>query len=362
MTIDSAINTIKEGTPDKESIKFLLELDNKADQERLFSEAYEIKVQNVGKKVYFRGIIEFSNICEKNCYYCGVRRGNRNVKRYQMTEDQALKAAMWSFENKFGSVVIQAGERTDRKYVDQIERIVRRIKEESQGKLGITLSLGEQAIETYKRWFDAGAHRYLLRIESSNEDLYKKLHPSDHSYTERVRCIEFLRQTGYQVGTGVMIGLPYQTTDHLADDIIFFRNMDIDMIGMGPFITHKDTPMKDSFEDFESVKERQFNLSLKMIAVARLLMKDINIASTTALQALKPTGRELGLLAGANVIMPNITDIEYRPYYQLYDDKPCINEGYGECNSCLQRRIEFIGETVGLNEWGDPVHFKKRNL
>ncbi|MGE5681478.1 MAG: [FeFe] hydrogenase H-cluster radical SAM maturase HydE, partial [Bacillota bacterium] len=184
----------------------------------------------------------------------------------------------------------------------------------------------------------------------------------DHSYTERVRCIEFLRQTGYQVGTGVMIGLPYQTTDHLADDIIFFRNMDIDMIGMGPFITHKDTPMKDSFEDFESVKERQFNLSLKMIAVARLLMKDINIASTTALQALKPTGRELGLLAGANVIMPNITDIEYRPYYQLYDDKPCINEGYGECNSCLQRRIEFIGETVGLNEWGDPVHFKKRNL
>ncbi|MGE5681705.1 MAG: radical SAM protein, partial [Bacillota bacterium] len=145
MTIDSAINTIKEGTPDKESIKFLLELDNKADQERLFSEAYEIKVQNVGKKVYFRGIIEFSNICEKNCYYCGVRRGNRNVKRYQMTEDQALKAAMWSFENKFGSVVIQAGERTDRKYVDLIERIVRRIKEESQGKLGITLSLGEQA-------------------------------------------------------------------------------------------------------------------------------------------------------------------------------------------------------------------------
>lgn len=362
MTTDEAISILEAGIPDKGCIKYLLELSSKDEQEKLCKKAYEIKEYYLGRKVFFRGIIEFSNLCRKNCYYCGVRRDNKSVKRYQMTEEQALHDAMWSLQNRFGSIVIQAGERTDRNFIELIERLVKRIKKESAGKLGITLSLGEQSKDTYERWFQAGAHRYLLRIETSNGELYSKLHPGDHLFQERLRCLESLKETGYQVGTGVMIGLPGQTADHLADDIIFFKNMDIDMIGMGPFIIHKDTPLADCFDDFESIKNRQFELSLKMIAAARILLKDVNIAATTALQALKPNGRELGLLSGANIIMPNVTDVEYRKYYQLYENKPCINEGYGECNNCLRMRLEAIGETIGFDEWGDPKHFlNKKN-
>lgn len=360
MKFETAIDNLELSRPDKESLMFLLDLKSKEDCERLYSKAYDMKAKYVGKKVFFRGIVEFSNLCEKNCYYCGLRRENKFVKRYKMTESQALRDAKWAFDNKFGSIVIQAGERTDKAFAKLIEKLILKIKEESNGKLGITLSLGEQEKDTYKRWFDAGAHRYLLRIESSNEDLYKTLHPSDHSFAKRIKSLETLSHLGYQLGSGVMIGLPGQTTEHLADDILFFRNMDFDMIGMGPFIIHKDTPLAEGFTNFEELKERQLELSLKMIAVSRILLKDVNIASTTALQALKPDGRELGLLAGANVIMPNITDIEFRPYYQLYENKPCINEGYGECNSCLKRRIEFLGETIGLNEWGDPIHFSRK--
>ncbi|MEI7812087.1 MAG: [FeFe] hydrogenase H-cluster radical SAM maturase HydE [Ignavibacteria bacterium] len=361
MDLEQSLFEVETGNAGRENLTFLLGLEDKTEKETLYKRAYAVKEKYIGRKVYFRGLIELSNICQKDCCYCGVRKSNKNVQRYQMTEEQAVKSAMWSYKNSYGSIVIQAGERADEKYIAKIENIVKRIKEESGGHLGITLSLGEQSKETYQRWFEAGAHRYLLRIESSNEALYKQIHPADHIYADRIHCLQYLRETGYQVGTGVMIGLPNQTIGHLAEDLLFFKSIDADMIGMGPYIIHKETPMVDSFVDFNSLKKRQFELSLKMIACARLLLKDVNIASTTALQALKATGRELGLLAGANIIMPNITDTEYRAFYQLYEDKPCINENAGDCIDCLQKRIEFIGETIGLDEWGDSVHFSARN-
>ncbi len=344
-----------------DEIKFLLSITSKSEMQKLFDAAYQVKVSNVGKTVFFRGIVEFSNICEKDCYYCGIRRSNDSMERYMMKEEEILDAAKWAMDNRYGSIVLQSGENTSPSFVDFIERLLKKIKKVSEGKLGITLSLGEQTKDAYRRWMHAGAHRYLLRIETSNEKLYRKLHPADHVFSERMKCLEYLRKLGYQVGTGVMIGLPYQTIDDLASDILFFRKIDADMIGMGPYIVHRDTPLAGSFPDFEKIKEYQLNLSLKMIAVTRLILKDVNIASTTALQSLNPTGREMGLLAGANIIMPNITDTKYRASYRLYDDKPCIDENSSMCKNCLERRIASIGESIGYDEWGDSMHFKKRH-
>jgi len=343
----------------KDDLVYLLGLTQRAAMERLFGRAYEVKLRYVGGKVYFRGIIEFSNICSKDCFYCGIRKSNRNVVRYRMSEEEILEGARFAYESNYGSVVLQSGERRDRRFTAFVEKTVRAIKELSGGKLGITLSLGEQSEETYRRWFEAGAHRYLLRIETSDEALYGRLHPRDHSFKKRLECLDVLKKLGYQVGTGVMIGLPGQTLDNLADDILFFEKMDVAMIGMGPYLVHKDTPLSSEVSDFEAIKERQLDLALKMIAVTRLYLRDVNIASTTALQALAPTGREMGLRAGANIIMPNITVTRYRSSYQLYDNKPCLDENAGFCRACLEQKIESIGETIGYNEWGDSPHFRK---
>jgi biotin synthase len=341
-----------------EDMKLLLSLSNKTEMQYLFEKAYQIKSDCVGKKVYFRGIIELSNICEKDCYYCGIRKSNLSQRRYLMTEDEILSAADWAFKNNYGSIVLQSGENTSNSFVSFIEKIIIEIKKLSNGRLGITLSLGEQLDSVYRKWFEAGAHRYLLRIETSNEELYGKLHPEKHSFKRRLNCLAHLGKTGYQLGTGVMIGLPYQTIDDLVNDMIFFKKVDADMIGMGPYIVHKDTPLAESLPDFEKIKEYQLNLSLKMIAVTRIFLKDVNIASTTALQSLNPTGREMGLLAGANIIMPNITETKYRAAYQLYDNKPCLDENSSMCRNCLEKRISSIGETIGYGEWGDSKHFK----
>ena len=196
----------------KEELKFLLEINDKENLDKLFSKAYEVKLKNIGNKVFFRGIIEFSNICIKDCYYCGIRKSNKDVERFLMKEDEILKGAIWAYENNYGSIVLQSGERNDDIFVDFIENILLKIKKETDGKLGITISLGEQKEEVYKRWFNAGAHRYLLRIETSNKELYKKLHPENHDFEKRKNCLTILKETGYQVGTGVMIGLPFQTT------------------------------------------------------------------------------------------------------------------------------------------------------
>jgi biotin synthase len=327
----------------------------------LLKQAGELKLQTVGNKVYFRGLIELSNVCEKDCLYCGIRKSNSKVERYNLTDEEVLEAAEFAGREKFGSIVIQSGEVTNEQYVARIERLITKIKSAVNNKLGITLSLGEQTEAVYKRWFAAGAHRYLLRIESSNPDLYRKLHPDDghHEYEQRLRALNAIRKTGYQTGTGVMIGTPGQTLEDLAGDLLFFRDFDIDMVGMGPFIEHEDTPFNTSAGDALSLLAR-FNLSLKMVSILRLMMPEINIAATTALQAIDPLGREKAVRAGANIIMPNITPGRYRNSYLLYNNKPCTDEEPGQCTGCLDARLALADSEIGYGEWGDSLHFRNK--
>ncbi|MDP8267069.1 MAG: [FeFe] hydrogenase H-cluster radical SAM maturase HydE [Candidatus Aceula meridiana] len=342
-----------------EIIRWLKEEDPRRLKE-LYLRAYAVKLKNVGNHVFFRGIIELSNICQKDCLYCGIRKSNARVERFLMSKQEILESSKSALDMQYGSLVLQSGERTDLEFVDFVEDVVREIKalRDSNNSLGITLSLGEQTQETYQRWFDAGAHRYLLRIETSNSKLYEELHPADHSFSERLNCLEVLRKVGYQVGTGVMIGLPYQTVEDLADDILFFKDKDIDMIGMGPYLVHKDTPLAESIQ--EDIRKKNLELGLKMIALTRIHLQDVNIAATTALQALSLSGREMGLQSGANIIMPNITHTKYRKFYQLYEDKPCLDENASLCRDCLSQRIDSIGEEIGYNQWGDSPHFLKK--
>ena len=327
----------------------------------LFHEARACAVEHVGPKVYFRGIIELGNICTKDCSYCGIRSGNPSVNRYQMTSEEILAAALEAFEMNYGSVVLQAGERQDEAFIRLIEEVIQGIKTLSGSKLGITLSLGEQTAETYGRWFKAGAHRYLLRIETSNPALYGKLHPEDHFFEVRLDCLRSLKRIGYQTGTGVMIGLPWQTHKDLAGDILFFERENIDMIGMGPYIPHVDSPLaKDVRGGYDAAEN--FRLGLVMIALTRLFLKDVNIAAATALQAIDPEGREKGVLAGANIIMPNITPVKYRGDYQLYEGKPCLDEDARKCSGCLELRVRNAGAEIGYGEWGDSVRFLKRPM
>lgn len=326
--------------------------------EELYRAAYACKLKYVGPKVYFRGLIEVSNICTKNCYYCGIRRDHRTLERFSMTEEEILEAAKTAYDLGYGSIVLQAGERQDASFTSLIEEVLCNIKEITSSRLGITLSLGEQSAETYERWFRAGAHRYLLRIETSDPGLYSKLHPADHSLEVRKQCLRALREIGYQVGTGVMIGLPFQTKEHLVGDLLFFQEEDVDMIGMGPYIPHSGTPL--TWPEGLYDPEDHLRLGLVMVALARLLMRDVNIAAATALQTLDPCGREKGIAAGANIIMPNSTPTVYRRLYQLYDNKPCLEENASQCRSCLERRICGAGDEVGYREWGDPPHFAKR--
>ena len=344
----------------RDEMGWLLDLSDRDQIELLHKKAYAMKQRFVGNTVYFRGIIEFSNICRKNCYYCGIRRSNPNTTRYQMTEEEIVNAAVWTSQREYGSLVLQSGERNEPQFIDVVERILLRIREQCRGELGITLSLGEQLEETYQRWFDAGAHRYLLRIETSNKELYQKLHPQDHDFKCRKECLGALRRVGYQVGTGVMIGLPFQTTEDLVNDILFFQKHDIDMIGMGPYLVHAETPLAQSVQNSPALEKRQLRLGLNMIAVTRLVLRDVNIAATTALQTLDPIGREKGILAGANVIMPNVTETQYRAAYQLYENKPCLDENTTMYRNCLEQRLTAIGEQIGYRQWGDSPHFFAR--
>lgn len=321
-------------------------LGNISSDRDLFDRAVQVRNQTVGDKVHLRGLIELSNRCRKNCLYCGIRCGNRAVEHYELTDEQVLAAAQYAWQAGYGSIVIQAGERTDEAFIGRVERLLRAVKELSRGELGITLSLGEQSLETYRRWFEAGGHRYLLRIEASDPTLYARLHPADHSYNERRECLTRLREVGYQVGTGVMIGLPFQTLDNLANDLLFFQQLDIDMCGMGPYIEFPGTPLADSPSRY--TRPERLQLALRMIALLRLLMPDLNIASTTALHALHPQGRELGIAAGANVMMPNLTPDAVRGNYRLYDNKPLQDMDLGGFNVVLD------------NTWGDSRHFAAR--
>jgi len=345
----------------KKDIVALLSLTNKEDHDALIKKAYSIKESCVGKKDYLRGLIEFSNQCKKNCLYCGIRAGNTKVNRYSISNEEILQVIEFAQKNKFTGIVLQSGEQNNIDFTKRITELITKIKKATTPEFRITLSLGEQSFETYKEWFDAGAQRYLLRIEASNEELYKKIHPDNelHNYKTRLECIENTKKAGYQTGTGVMIGLPFQTIENLADDLLFIKKMDIDMVGMGPYLEHADTPLYKYKDMLRPLTER-FNLSLRMIAVLRIMMPYINIASTTALQSIMPMGRERGLKAGANVLMPNLTPGKYRKSYLLYENKPCIDEEADECLDCLANRVKMVGEEIAYNELGDSKHFTKR--
>jgi len=331
------------------------------ESKQMFKLSGEIKKQYIGNFTYFRGLIEFSNICAKNCFYCGIRAENRNTQRYSLTDEEVIEAAKYAFDNNYGSLVLQSGEVETPAFIDRIDKLIHAIKDLSGGKLGLTLSLGEQTEAVYRRWYDSGAHRYLLRIEASNKELYAKLHPNNqkHDYDRRLDCIKTLQKIGYQAGTGVMIGLPFQTLEDLADDLLFIKEMDIDMVGMGPYIEHEDTPLYQ-YKDSLLPKKERFNLALKMVSILRIMMKDINMAATTAMQAIDKTGREKALMAGANIIMPNLTPVKYRENYLLYEDKPCIDEEASDCKNCLEARIKLAGDKIGYGEWGDSKHFKAK--
>ena len=331
------------------------------DKQVLFKKATEVKLKEIGNKVHFRGLVEFSNICGKDCYYCGIRKSNSEAQRYNVSDDQILEAARFAHINHYGSFVMQAGELESPAFTLRIESLLKEIKKLSDGKLGITLSLGEQSREVYERWFEAGAHRYLLRIESSTPELYHRYHPNNslHDFQKRLSCLHTLQSIGYQTGTGVMIGLPFQNTGHLADDLLFMRDFDVDMVGMGPYIEHQDTPLYQFRNALLPIKDR-FDLSLKMVAILRILMKDINIAAATALQAIDPLGREKAVKVGANIIMTNITPGKYRNDYALYENKPCVDEEPEECKNCLDVRIQLADGEIGYGEWGDSLHFQTR--
>lgn len=331
---------------------------NVRESKLIFEKAATIKSKFIGNQVHLRGLIELSNICQKNCLYCGIRRGNSNIERYIVNDIEVEQAIHFAIKKQLGSMVIQSGELANEQFVSRVESIVRKIKKLSDGKLGITLSCGEQEEETYKRWFEAGAHRYLLRIETSNFDLYYKIHPKDtvHDFDNRLSALKNLRKIGYLLGTGVMIGLPFQTMKDLANDLLFMQKLDIDMCGMGPYVEHENTPLYQ-YKDDLLPKNVRVELSLKMIALLRLMMKDINIASTTALQSLAPDGRERALKAGANILMPNITPGIYRNNYALYQNKPGTNEEAEDSRLKLEQLAKRAGCQISYADWGDSRHF-----
>lgn len=357
MTIRQILHTVQLS---KEDLVQLLSA--KGDDERtLFDYASNVKRQHVGNTIYLRGLIEFSNICEKNCYYCGIRRDNTDTHRYCLTTDEALEAIRFAHENGFGSVALQSGELSSDAFTQKIDFILKEAMRITNGEIGITLSCGEQSEDVYRRWFESGAQRYLLRIESSTPELYAKLHPNNelHSFNNRINALERLKKCGYQVGTGVMIGLPFQTVEHLANDLLFMKQFDIDMCGMGPYIEHAQTPLYEHKSQLLPLNER-FRLSLKIVALLRILMPDINIAATTALQTIEKNGRERAIQVGANVLMPNITPQKYRDDYFLYENKPVSAQSDEDELHSLQQRLQAIGHEIGFFRQGNSLHYSRK--
>lgn len=326
-----------------------------------FERAGRVKLKSVGNKVYYRGLLEYSNRCAKNCFYCGVRKDNQNIDRYTLEDHEVIEAARLAHEKQFGSLVLQSGERSDAWFVNKVAQLLQEIHKATNNELHITLSMGEQTEETFNLWQERGAHRYLVRIETSNKNLYQKIHPNDelHGFDRRIEALELLRKTGYQVGTGVMIGLPFQTLEDLANDLLFIKKLDVDMVGMGPYIEHESTPLF-KYQDQLLAKSERFELSMKMVALLRMMMPTINIAATTAMQTLHPQGREFALRVGANVIMPNLTPLKYREGYLLYENKPNIHEETDVSLEKLKQSIENAGCRIAFGEWGDSKHFRDR--
>lgn len=292
---------------------------SKSEEDILFDAAEKVRLSNLGNKVYGRALIELTNYCKKDCYYCGIRKSNHEVERYILPFEQVQNAINLAIDSGIGSLAIQSGELSSNEFTNYIIQILNYAKEKDPS-VSITLSCGEQSYETYKKWFDAGAERYLLRIEVSDENIYYNFHPDNdlHSFKNRLLCLKNIRKIGYQTGTGIMIGLPGQTIESLANDVLFMKELDIHMCGMGPFIPCLGTPMQTAISPFSDV----LNMSLRMIAVLRIVMQDINIVASTAMETVHPLGRTFAIKAGANVIMPNINPLEHRKKYKLYEKIP----------------------------------------
>ncbi len=302
--------------------------------EELFSYADSVRKKYVGDEIHLRGLIEFSNYCKNTCKYCGLRCENKNIERYRILEDEILEHAKNAANLGFKTIVLQSGE--DNYYtVNRICNIISVIKKLN---VALTLSIGEKTFEEYKAYKDAGADRYLIRIETTDENLYSKMHPG-MSLENRKRCLRDLKTLGYEVGSGCLVGLPNQSIESLADDILFFKEIGADMIGVGPFIPHPDTPLKDA-------SKGSFFLALKVMAITRILLKDINIPATTAMESIQKDGRIIALQSGANVVMPNVTTTEYRQKYEIYKGKACINENPTKCLGCITNKIKLIGRSV----------------
>ncbi|MBP2626162.1 MAG: (FeFe)-hydrogenase maturation HydE, radical [Firmicutes bacterium] len=307
--------------------------------QHLFMAADRVRSKFVGDQVHLRGLIEFSNICQQNCYYCGLRKDNVHVKRYHLQPETIIEFARKAKGYGYQTVVLQSGE-SHAYTVSDMQYIISNIKSLD---LAITLSVGEKSKAEYRAYKDAGADRYLLRIETTDRKVYEALHPG-MSFENRVRCLTDLKELGYEVGTGCLVGLPNQTMESLADDILFFKALDADMIGLGPFIPNADTPLAQE-------KGGSFILSLKVMAITRLLLPDANIPATTAMETLNKEGRMIALKSGANVVMPNVTEGEYREMYTLYPGKICINDTPAHCRGCITGKISGIGRQVST-EYG----------
>lgn len=305
--------------------------------EYLFEQARQVRAKHYGKDVFIRGLIEFTNYCKNDCFYCGIRKSNGEASRYRLTREEVLKCCSRGYDLGFRTFVLQGGEDgyfTD----DRIEELVSAIRE-NYSDCAITLSLGERSYDSYERFYKAGANRYLLRHETSNAEHYGKLHPETLSSEERKQCLWNLKKIGYQVGTGFMVGSPYQTAEHLAEDMLFIKELNPQMIGIGPFVPHHKTP-------FAKEAGGTLELTLFMLGLLRLMIPKVLLPSTTALGTIDPNGRELGILAGANVVMPNLSPENVREKYLLYDNKICTGDEAAESLEKLKVRMKTIGYEV----------------
>ena len=323
-----------------EEFRVIMETASKEEMDYLASTAREVADSIYGKNVYVRGLIEFTNYCRNDCYYCGIRRSNKEAERYRLTEEQIMECCQMGYELGFRTFVLQGGEDpyfTD----DRICEIIRNIKNRYED-CAITLSIGEKSRASYERYFEAGADRYLLRHETANECHYRKLHPAELSLENRKRCLWNLKEIGYQVGAGFMVGTPGQTMETLYEDIRFIKELQPHMVGIGPFIPQHSTP-------FKGEKAGTLEETLKLLSIIRLIHPKVLLPATTALGTIHPMGREKGILAGANVVMPNLSPVSVRKKYELYDNKICTGDEAAECKNCLQSRMEKIGYTIPVD-------------
>lgn len=309
-------------------------LSNDSANDEIFSLADKVRHDYVGDDVHLRGLIEFSNICKCQCKYCGLQSNNKSVERYRIQPDDIIHYAKHAVEMGYRTIVLQSGE--DNFYSQDVMcRIIEGIKNLD---VALTLSIGERSYDDYKAFKDAGADRYLIRIETTDRNLYKSLHPN-MDFDNRLRCLNDLKNLGYEVGTGCLVGLPGQSVESLAEDILFFKEINADMIGIGPFIPHPQTPLAGA-------PAGNFTLALKVMALTRILLKNINIPATTAMETLNPNGRIIALQSGANVVMPNVTTTEFRKKYEIYPGKICVNENPDKCRNCIEAKIKSIGRTI----------------